>query len=190
MRCLIISDIHGSAAALAEVFALNPPENFDHIVVLGDLLNHGARNHLPEGYEPMQVVELLNAQAAKIMAVRGNCDGEVDGMLFNFPCNGPYLYLNALCLKERKVLVTHGHLFDVKSAEGAAKIGLKPGDIVLSGHTHSAGVTEYASGVINVNPGSISLPRGGKEPSYGIFDDDGFKVFGLKTGTIMAELKL
>lgn len=190
MRCLIISDIHGSAAALAQVLSINPPENFDHLLVLGDLLNHGARNHLPEGYDPMQVVELLNEHANRIMAVRGNCDGEVDGMLFNFPCNGPYLYLIDPILKERRVLITHGHLFEVKSPEGAAKAGLKRGDIVLSGHTHSAGVTEYQSGVINVNPGSISLPRGGKEPSYGIFDDSGFKIIGLKTGTVMAELKL
>ncbi len=176
---LIISDIHGSASALREVLTAAGAENFSSVVLLGDLLNHGARNHLPAGYAPPEVVALLNPLADKIMAVRGNCDGEVDGMLFNFPCNGPYLYLQADYLAGRRVLVTHGHLYKIKTAEDRIKLGLRPGDFVLSGHTHRAGVFREESGIINVNPGSISLPRGGAEPSYAVLNDQGFKIITL-----------
>lgn len=184
---LIISDIHGSASALKQVLSAAGVENFSAIVLLGDLLNHGARNHLPEGYAPPEVVAQLNPLADKIMAVRGNCDGEVDGMLFNFPCNGPYLYLQEEYMHGRRVLVTHGHLYNIKSATDCLKLGLRPGDFVLSGHTHKAGVFRQDSGIINVNPGSISLPRGGAEPSYAVLNDQGFKIITL-SGKILDQV--
>lgn len=55
----------------------------------GDVLNHGPRNALPEGYAPAQVAEKLNHFASRIIAVRGNCDSEVDQMLLNFPITAP-----------------------------------------------------------------------------------------------------
>ncbi|MDR2946121.1 MAG: metallophosphoesterase, partial [Candidatus Adiutrix sp.] len=55
MRLLIASDIHGSAtqtAALAErIKELRP----DTLLLLGDILYHGPRNTLPEGYAPAEV---------------------------------------------------------------------------------------------------------------------------------------
>ena len=55
----------------------------------GDVLNHGPRNALPEGYAPAQVAEKLNHFASRIIAVRGNCDSEVDQMLLHFPITAP-----------------------------------------------------------------------------------------------------
>lgn len=50
----------------------------EYLILLGDILNHGPRNALPSGYDPIKVSELLNPYADCIMAVRGNCDSEVD----------------------------------------------------------------------------------------------------------------
>ena len=38
-------------------------------------------NRIPEGIDPKGIVELLNARKHNIVAVRGNCDAEVDQML-------------------------------------------------------------------------------------------------------------
>ena len=84
MKCLIVSDIHGSAywaKYLAKAIEQQQP---DKIVLLGDLLYHGPRNDLPKEYDPKQVITLLNklSKTGKVLAVRGNCDAEVDQMIF------------------------------------------------------------------------------------------------------------
>ena len=48
------------------------------------LLYHGPRNPLPEGYEPPAVAKLLNDMADELLCVRGNCDAEVDQMVLHF----------------------------------------------------------------------------------------------------------
>lgn len=59
MKCLIASDIHGSAywaKYLAKAIEQQQP---DKIVLLGDLLYHGPRNDLPKEYDPKQVIRFL-----------------------------------------------------------------------------------------------------------------------------------
>lgn len=92
MKCLIASDIHGSAywaKYLAKAIEQQQP---DKIVLLGDLLYHGPRNDLPKEYDPKQVITLLNkfSKTGKVLAVRGNCDAEVDQMVLDFPCMADY----------------------------------------------------------------------------------------------------
>ncbi len=185
MRYLVLSDIHGDVQALEVALQRGAAADCTRIIILGDNLNHGARNKLPSGYKPSDVVPLLNTHAAKIMALRGNCDGDVDGMLFDFPCNAPYLYLT-LDAFAGKIFMTHGHLYDFKTSAGAAKLGLTPGDIVLSGHTHVPGITPLENGVININPGSVGIPRGQPEGSFAIIDDCGIEIKGLSGQQIAA----
>lgn len=72
------------------------------------MLNHGPRNALPEGYAPGEVAERLNSVAERIVAVRGNCDSEVDQMLLRFPMTAPRQQV----LSERyRLFLTHGHLY-------------------------------------------------------------------------------
>lgn len=78
------------------------------LIILGDVLNHGPRNALPEGYAPGEVAERLNSVAERIVAVRGNCDSEVDQMLLRFPMTAPRQQV----LSERyRLFLTHGHLY-------------------------------------------------------------------------------
>ena len=119
MRYLIASDIHGALPAAEMLVARFREEGADRLLLLGDLLYHGPRNPLPEGYAPAQVAKLLNGLADRITAVRGNCDSEVDQMVLNFPCLGDY----ALVVDERTtLLLTHGHLDLAAAARNAAAI--------------------------------------------------------------------
>ena len=82
MKYLIITDIHGSSINLKKVLE---KESFDKLLLLGDILPHGPRNDLPNGYAPKEVMNILNNLKNKIICVRGNCDAEVDDMVLEFP---------------------------------------------------------------------------------------------------------
>ncbi len=60
MRLLILSDIHGSFYYAKKILGILEQEKPDKIILLGDLYYHGPRNPLPEGYNPMEVSNLLN----------------------------------------------------------------------------------------------------------------------------------
>lgn len=85
MKLMFASDIHGSLPATERIMACFAESGARWLVLLGDLLNHGPRNPLPDGYQPAAVAERLNTLASKIIAVRGNCDSEVDQMLLQPP---------------------------------------------------------------------------------------------------------
>ena len=82
MKLFVISDIHGSLYYLKKVMKIFEKEKYDKILILGDELYHGPRNPLPQGYSPKEVIEILNKYKDKIIAVRGNCDSEVDQMVY------------------------------------------------------------------------------------------------------------
>ena len=89
MKLMFASDIHGSLPATERVLARFAESGARWLVILGDVLNHGPRNALPDGYAPARVAERLNTVADRIIAVRGNCDSEVDQMLLTFPITAP-----------------------------------------------------------------------------------------------------
>ena len=76
MKLMFASDIHGSLPATERVLERFAQSGAQWLVILGDVLNHGPRNALPEGYAPAQVAERLNSVAQRIIAVRGNCASE------------------------------------------------------------------------------------------------------------------
>lgn len=85
MKFLIASDIHGSAYYCDLLMKAFDCEKADRIILLGDLLYHGPRNDLPRDYNPKSVIAMLNEKKNLIMAVRGNCEAEVDQMVLQFP---------------------------------------------------------------------------------------------------------
>ncbi|MEJ8304316.1 phosphodiesterase [Saccharibacillus sacchari] len=180
-KLAIISDIHGSLAGLDRALEQADREGAKRILLLGDLLYHGPRNPLPEGYDPQEVANRLNARKAQIdLAVRGNCDAEVDQMLIEFPIMGEYAIL---LHGDRKLFITHGHHHHMDNLPE-----LRPGDVFMQGHTHIP-VAETRAGIHLFNPGSVALPKGGYAPSYGILDEQGLVVKGLD-GTDILRLDL
>ena len=109
MKFFVASDIHGDSYWAQRVIDAFTESKADKLVLLGDILYHGPRNNLPANYEPKKVIELFNNIANKIIAVRGNCDTEVDQMVLKFPILADYIYL----VDEGTVFfVTHGHIYN------------------------------------------------------------------------------
>ena len=180
MRYLVLSDIHGGSEELKQTLRFFQIFNCDFLILLGDLLNHGPRNKLPASYDPMNVGNLLNQFKEKIISIRGNCDSEVDGMVFDFPCNAAYGYLVVSTSRGiKKIFLTHGHLHKIETKEQISKLGLNEGDIVLSGHTHVSGIFFKESGVININPGSISIPKGGTQKGFALISENAIELYNL-----------
>ena len=152
MKLLIASDIHGSAFWCGKLMEVMEEFNPDHLILLGDLLYHGPRNDLPKDYAPKQVIPMLSKHADKIIAVRGNCEAEVDQMVLPFPCMADFSQL----LTDGKVLyLTHGHHHNPDNLPP-----LKEGSIFLFGHTHVK-LDEVRKGIRCLNPGSVSIPKDG-----------------------------
>ena len=72
MKYLIVSDIHGSLPALEQVLAFYREQQCGMLCILGDILNYGPRNGIPQGLDPKGIAEHLNAMADEIVAIRGN----------------------------------------------------------------------------------------------------------------------
>ena len=104
MKYFIASDIHGSLYFCEKMLASFEKEKADKLVLLGDILYHGPRNDLPKDYAPKKVIELLNPLKNQILAVRGNCDTEVDQMVLSFPVLADYAIISE---KERLIYITH-----------------------------------------------------------------------------------
>lgn len=166
MKLMFISDIHGSFTDLVQCIKVFREEKADKLIILGDYLNHGPRNPLPEGYNPKKTASLLNENKDKIIGIRGNCDSEVDQMMLDFPVletsSRIFLFNNNL---EYCIFLHHGHQL-VK--EKLSDI-LPKGCIVFSGHTHIP-LIQQENELIYVNPGSISIPKSDDGKCYGILD--------------------
>ncbi|NDL65306.1 phosphodiesterase [Acerihabitans arboris] len=178
MKLMFAADIHGSLSATRRMLAAFDASGAPWLVLLGDLLYHGPRNALPDEYQPAAVAELLNGYADRIIAVRGNCDSEVDQMLLTFPITAPW---QQVLLEDARLFVTHGHLFNPENHPP-----LRRGDVLVYGHTHipQAGRVED---ILCFNPGSASLPKGGFAASYGLLDRKILRVVSLDTGETIAQ---
>lgn len=171
MTILTISDIHGSYHYLQKALEVFHREKADLILILGDELYHGPRNPLPQDYNPKLVAETLNKYKENIIAVRGNCDSEVDQMVLDYPITAD---LSTILWNNRRIVATHGHIYNEEKLPP-----LSSGDILIYGHTHLP-VAKRDDDIFILNPGSISLPKGGNPNSYGIFKDDSFKVISFE----------
>ena len=164
MKYLIASDLHGSALYTEEMLSLFDRSGADRLILLGDLLYHGPRNDLPDGYDPKRVAALLAGRREKILCVRGNCDTEVDQMVLPFPVLADY----AILPSDNVVLyATHGHNYNMAHTPPLVK-----GDILLHGHTHVPAWERFGNDNRYFNPGSVSIPKEGSAHSYMILTDD------------------
>lgn len=181
MKWMIASDIHGSAKYCRAMLARFDAEGAQRLLLLGDLLYHGPRNDLPEEYQPKEVIALLNARRERLLCVRGNCEAEVDQMVLSFPVMADYAVIP---MEGRVLYATHGH----HACEDAPP-PLCPGDILLCGHTHIPRCAEH-EGFVYMNPGSVSLPKGGSERSYMIYENGRFAWKRLLDGTVYQEYSI
>lgn len=133
MKIAVVSDTHRFLRYIK--IAKELIKNADVLIHLGDVTD--------------DLDELTDGFNGEVYAVRGNCDFSKE-----------YPKEQLLVLGGKKIFITHGDTYGVKY--GMTEIYFKAkeinADIVLFGHTHQRFITEE-SGVLFMNPGSVSLPR-------------------------------
>ncbi|WP_010240472.1 phosphodiesterase [Clostridium arbusti] len=174
-KLFFISDIHGSLYYLKKILEIYESEKADYIIILGDELYHGPRNPLPKEYNPKEVAQLLNTYKDKIIAVRGNCDSEVDEMVLDYPMMATY---SIVLYNGRRLFLTHGHVYDKNKLPN-----LSSGDAIIYGHTHVP-LAEKQNDIFVINLGSISMPKEDNPNSYGILENDIFLIKDLEENII------
>ena len=187
-KLVIASDIHGSAhwcSKLLERFAAES-EGFDpadvRLLLLGDVLYHGPRNDLPTAYAPKEVIAMLNPLRERLFCVRGNCDGEVDQMVLDFPIMADYALF---AFGGRTVYATHGHHWNASTPPPLCK-----GDVLLYGHFHVPTCEKVALGdgtFTALNPGSTSIPKNGSAHSCMVWEDGRVRWIDLESGDVFME---
>ncbi len=170
MKYLIVSDIHGSSDSCEFIYDEFKNGKYDQILCLGDVLYHGPRNDLPNNYNPKKCIEILNHIKDYIICVKGNCEAEVDQMVLSFKIldNYDFKYNNY------NIHLEHGHHLDLYNGDA---------NMIMSGHTHIP-VLENKNGILYLNPGSITIPKGGFERSYAVMDEKGIAIYDLNKNTI------
>ena len=174
MKYLLFSDIHGCLPALERALDFFEAQQCDMMCIMGDIINYGPRNRIPEGIDPKGIVERLNALADKIIAVRGNCDAEVDQMLLDFPIMETYALLVD---NGKRYLLTHGHIYNKENMPKG------PYDAIIYGHSHlwELSFLEEPQHRLVCNTGSITFPKGGNPPTIATLEDGLFKMYNLDT---------
>ena len=171
MKLMFASDIHGSAFYCRKMLEAYKKEQADRLIILGDILYHGPRNDLPKEYAPKEVIAMLNAMKNEIYAVRGNCEAEVDQMVLEFPVMADY---GVFFVEGHALYATHGHQYNENHLPP-----LMEGDLLIHGHTHVL-KAEKREHYVLLNPGSVSIPKEGKPPTYAVLSEGIFTIKDFK----------
>ena len=185
MKLMFASDIHGSAFYCRRMLELYKNSGAERLVLLGDILYHGPRNDLPKEYAPKEVIAMLNPLKDELLAVRGNCDTEVDQMVLEFPILADYCLL---MVGQARRYATHGHVYNENHLPP-----LTDGDALIHGHTHLLEAKEITAEdgrrIKILNPGSVSIPKGGNPATYALLEDGVFTILTLD-GEIVRQISL
>ncbi len=177
MKYMIASDIHGSAYYCRMLKDRFEEEGAGKLILLGDLLYHGARNPLPPEYSTLGCAEILNSMKENLVCLKGNCDSEVDSLVLEFPVEAQILLLP---VGERTLIFTHGH--KIPST-------LKKGDVLVCGHFHVPAIEERET-YTYVNCGSVSIPKDGSRHSYLVLEGHTLLWKDVETGEVFMKAEL
>lgn len=172
MKYIIASDIHGSAYYCRLFRERVEAENPDKVILLGDLLYHGARNPLPPEYSTLETAKILNSMKDRLLCVKGNCESEVDSLVLEFPIEARFCILPLP--GGRTGIMTHGHHMPAI---------LKKGDVLFNGHFHVPAFEERED-CTYVNCGSVSIPKQNSPHSYLVLEEKELLFKDVETGEI------
>jgi putative phosphoesterase len=183
MKIGIISDTHGYPekwqGSVNKFF-----KDSDLIIHAGDVLYHGPRNPILNGYNPKILAESINNCNIPLIISRGNCDTEVDQMVLNWPILAPYTF--TVC-EGIRIMTLHGHN---ESNEQLIDIAQKyKVNLIITGHTHLR-VLEKKNNIVFLNPGSVSLPKGDNIPSLAVLENNLINIYNFETGEVLNSICL
>jgi len=162
MKIGLISDTHGDADAVKAAFSFF--NDVDIIMHSGDLFYHGLFNNINSNYNPIELSRFFSELKKPLIFSKGNCDSEVDQVGVDFNILDP---VRLFYHEKHLVYLHHG---DKKNDKDLIELSKKfKFNIVVSGHTHVCRI-EKKEGILFINPGSPSLPKGGNPPTIGIID--------------------
>ncbi|MCL2496420.1 MAG: phosphodiesterase [Clostridiales bacterium] len=173
MKIMAASDIHGSRRFCSQLVEAYKRERADKLLLLGDILKQGFSSGFGETGED-DVTSMLNNLSSSIVCVCGNGDWPINQQRFNFPCMDDYTLLR---WGRYTIFATHGHRYNEHNLPPI------PFDILLHGHTHVPAWREH-EGYLYLNPGSVSLPRGGSKNGYLIMEENVFTWKDLAGNTL------
>jgi predicted phosphodiesterase len=152
MKLMFASDIHGSLPATERVLSLFAQSGAQWLIILGDVLNHGPRNALPEGYalRRSRKSSTRMPRASSPFAATATAKWTRCCCIFPLPRRG-----SRCCWNNSRLFLTHGHLFSPDNLPALAA-----GDVLVYGHTHIP-VAEKRGEIYHFNPGSVSIPKAG-----------------------------
>jgi hypothetical protein len=150
MKLGVISDTHGNFESWQK--ALSFFTDVEFILHGGDILAPGPLNPISPGYQPRKLLEALNTSPKPIIAVKGNCDAEVDEKFLKFPLVSPF---NLFQYHSVRLFLTHGHLYGEE--EVVKLVQEYRVQLFISGHTHCPKVVELEN-ALWLNPGSPTIP--------------------------------
>ncbi|MBR3299645.1 MAG: metallophosphoesterase [Clostridia bacterium] len=153
----VLSDTHGnSPAADAALKLIGPVDGYLH---LGDVVTDADR--------------IASVTGKPVYSVRGNCDS-ILGPAAERPTE------LAVEFEGVKLLLVHGHKhgIDAYSTFTARERAIELGcSALVYGHTHIPQLVQR-DGIIVLNPGSPSIPRGGYKPSCAVIEIENGKLRG------------
>lgn len=169
MKYMIASDLHGYSKFASILWEKMKEEKADKVILLGDYLSYGFSGIDSADEDTKKTITLLNENREDIAyAVMGNCDNEKVLEALHFPIEKQY---HMILLDGKKVMFTHGDCFHENNI---MFLSHKP-DILIHGHTHIPRIIPYPEFVL-LNPGSISIPRGGSRNSYMVYEEGKFTI--------------
>jgi putative phosphoesterase len=177
MKIGILSDIHGYPENFKKAISLL--NDCEIILCAGDVLYHGPRNPILEGYNPQGLIEEIEKSSVPIIFARGNCDADVDLMVLKQSIMCEYVLYEKDSVR---FIVLHGHKDDEERTKVIA-LNYKA-DVVISGHTHIRKL-EKINGIMYINPGSISVPKGDGIATVAKYEDGEVCFINLNNGRLI-----
>ncbi|ACL69582.1 phosphodiesterase [Halothermothrix orenii] len=180
---VVVSDTHGSLTAWKKAEGLMSRSKL--VIHAGDVLYHGARNPLPDGYNTTGLIEEINKFKGSLMMVKGNVDSLVDEWVLPYPLPEYVLVeINGL-----RLVVYHGYQHN--NEKDRIKFARRfKADILIYGHTHIPEIKNRED-IILLNPGSMSLPKQKPAiPSVAVIKDNSIEIIDLDSLEIVKEMTL
>lgn len=172
MRLLMISDIHGISKNLEILEKKLKLEQFNYIIILGDLFKSIYSNK----NDDESIISFMSRYKNKLIVIKGNCDTPSDVLKVPVRVDDLF-YLN---VSDRDFYFTHGNIYNYYNNDTFSN------GILVYGHEHIPYIKKEDD-MIYLNAGSISLPRSNYGKTFAIYENKTLKIYMLDSLDLIFE---